>query len=96
MIGRICRFYNGYNHIVCLEMTLSQIQGMYWESYIQEARERIKRLSDNAAVSAGGDSLKTKMDQLEFQADPPDPEADGMLSKEDMKGLGIKLRELLT
>jgi len=91
----LCRFYNGYNHFICLEMTLSEIQGMYWESFIQEARERMKFISDSAISSAGGESLKERMEQLQYQADPPDIEADGELDKEDMRGLGLKLRELM-
>jgi hypothetical protein len=91
MIGRLCKFYQSYNHTTCLSMTLKQLLGMYWESYRQEARDRMKFIADIAITQIGGDPLKEKMSELEMQANPPDPEADGVMDKGSMG----QLRDLM-
>ena len=65
-------------------MTEDQVLSMYWESFRQEARERIQR-SEELIVAQSSKMYREFIQTQELRAYPPDPEADGEFDKEDMK-----------
>ncbi len=65
-------------------MTKRQLLGLYWESFRQEARERLKEIN-NLRLAQGGEKAKDALDEMEMQAFPFDPEADGDFGPTDIK-----------
>ncbi len=59
---------------------------MYWESFRQEARERLKEIN-NLRYAQGGEKANDALNEMEMQAYPFDPETDGDFGPTDIKQL---------
>ncbi|MFX1253961.1 MAG: hypothetical protein ACFFCZ_20280 [Promethearchaeota archaeon] len=67
-------------------MTENQALTWYWESFSQEARERLHRLEELMATKSPK-ALRDLEYQLVSRAYPADPESDGDFDKDDLKML---------
>ncbi|MFW9928147.1 MAG: hypothetical protein ACFFD1_02020 [Candidatus Thorarchaeota archaeon] len=67
-------------------MTEDQALQWYWESFRQNARERLQRLEELtlSKSSEGIEKLNNKLNDLAY---PVDPEGDGDFDKDDIKML---------
>lgn len=86
MIGRVCKIFPGHTLSCCLNMTTKQLYGLYWESMRQEARTKLATLQIET-IMKGGKGFKNSIVEIERQAYPPDPEADGDFSSATLKDL---------
>jgi hypothetical protein len=59
---------------------------LYWESFRQDARERLKNINDLASVKSQKNFDKA-IEDLSRAAFPPDPDSDGDFGKDDIKML---------
>lgn|GEM_PF-3787556 len=57
---------------------------MYWETFRQEARNRLRDLGNLSAIQ-DPEALNELAKELEQKAHPPDPEADGHFSRESVR-----------
>ena len=67
-------------------MTKSQLVGMYWETFRQDARMKLGQIQLEG-IKTGGKQAKEIIEDLGRLADPFDPEDAGTLDKDDLRKL---------
>lgn len=89
MIGRICSVFPGHTLFDCLNMTPEQLRSLYWECPIREARDKLNLLSVLQIPKMKPETARDLIEQIERQANPPDPDSDGEFTGEDINRLKI-------
>jgi hypothetical protein len=92
MAARICRIFPGHTFADCFEMTRNQLKLFFYETFRQEARYKLTEINIIRLANAG-DAAKQAIENIEYQAYPPDPEADGHMDKERLKTAFSKFKK---
>jgi hypothetical protein len=85
----VCSIFHGENWDTCFSKTKEQIMGQYWESFRQEARQRLSDIHCASAVKSSKlyEQLVDGPGGLNDRANPVDPEADGDFGREDIRAV---------